>query len=65
MRETRIVTCEECGGEGAVEIRHPLYGSAYCPEPWADRECMDCDGRGVVEVAVDPIDIDDLEEQRP
>jgi hypothetical protein len=55
MPETRFVNCDTCGTEGAIEHGHP-----NAPDPDWVEVCPGCRGECVVEVEVEPIDLDDL-----
>ena len=60
MTETRFVNeqCDACGGYGQVEI-----GPVRDPSQFANMgTCHDCDGTGIVEVAV-VIQLDDEENE--
>jgi hypothetical protein len=50
--------CEHCGGEGVMYRQHWWYGGDEVP----DGDCPVCDGKGVVEIEVLPIEMDDLDE---
>lgn len=49
--------CPQCGGDGKVEERHPLYGTYSCPEPTISVRCEACDGTGETDLAPMLIDV--------
>jgi hypothetical protein len=55
--DIRFVPCEGCGTEGFIEHGHP-----NAPDPEWVEVCPDCKGERVIEVAVEPITLEDLEE---
>lgn len=38
--------CPHCGGEKTITVRHSLWGSPSCPEPYEDITCPTCEGHG-------------------
>lgn len=53
MTDTRIMTCETCGGDGY-----------FCEEGWVVK-CGLCKGEGTVDVVQEPVSLDDLDEEAP
>lgn len=53
--ETRIVPCEKCGGDGGWEnpISHDPFRDTI---RYSKVVCEACDGSGVMEIEVEPID---------
>lgn len=54
--ETRFINCEYCGTEGRIFRGHPND-----PHPRDAGPCPVCDGEGVVETEVEPVEMEDLE----
>ena len=55
-----IAPCDECGGMGEYDTQHSSYGSRMCPEAYVNVKCAACDGRGKIEIEVEPVTLDDL-----
>lgn len=60
MTDPRFVPCEACGGEG--RLLKSRYGGND-PDVWDAGPCPVCEGDGRMEVEVEPIEMDDLEEE--
>lgn len=48
---SRLILCEACGSEGRIYRGHPND-----PHSRDDGPCPECNGRGEVEVALEPMD---------
>lgn len=59
--ELRWVSCEFCGGSGEVEVR-PIVGPYEDPTPCGEL-CSACDGTGRDCVEVQPITMQDLDDE--
>jgi hypothetical protein len=60
VNDTRVMTCEACGGDGGFESR-PYGYSHITGAPLTNwTECADCDGSGWAEVRVGLITLDDI-----
>lgn len=65
MTDFRLVLCENCGSEGRLYRRCMVYepGCAFAHEDQEDAgECPECKGTGRALVEVEPITIEDLED---
>ncbi len=59
MTDTRIIPCEECGGDGGFTypVSHDPFSNTI-REAWD--ECRACDGTGQMEIEVEPIELEDI-----
>jgi len=48
-QESFTLECVTCLGTKQIEVKHRLYGSPSCPEPWEDIPCPTCSARGILE----------------
>jgi hypothetical protein len=62
MTETRIIVCEECGGDGGFEMLGPgCDPNTGAPMTYWE-ECEVCQGKREIEQEVEPITLEDLDE---
>jgi hypothetical protein len=60
MCNTRIIVCDECGGDGGWV--YPVSFDPFTGRIGEQRqECFACEGTGQNEIEVEPIELEDLE----
>jgi DnaJ-class molecular chaperone len=56
---TRIIACDACEGTGNRFVHRPVFDDPYYMHQTGD-PCPACDGNGFIEVAAEPIEMEDL-----